>query len=85
MVRGITSASAVLATAAIGVLAGAGYLLVATVTTGLILLALEIRYLPLLSYLDSRRYLDRFRDDDAPPGARRWGRAGPPGPAKSTE
>ena len=85
MVRGITSASAVLATAAIGVLAGAGYLLVATAASALILLALEIRYLPILSYLDSRRYMDRFRDDDAPPGVRRWGRAGRPGPAKSGE
>lgn len=61
------------ATATIGVLAGAGYLLVATVATGLTLLALEIeiRYLPFVSSLDSRRYVGLFRNDDEPPGAPR--------------
>jgi hypothetical protein len=71
MPRGVTSASSVFATATIGVLAGAGYLLVAAVATGLTLLALEIRYLPFLSYLDSRRYIGMFRNDDEPPGAPR--------------
>jgi putative Mg2+ transporter-C (MgtC) family protein len=81
--RGVTSASSVFATATIGVLAGAGYLLVATVATGLTLLALEIRYLPFVSYLDSRRYVGLFRSDDEAPGAPR-----PPrdtGPADTTK
>jgi putative Mg2+ transporter-C (MgtC) family protein len=78
-VRGITSASAVLATATIGVLAGAGYLLAAAAATGLVLLALEIRYLPVLSYLDSRRYVGSVRTDDEPPGGRRMRRDRRPG------
>jgi putative Mg2+ transporter-C (MgtC) family protein len=68
--RGVTSASAVLATAAIGVVAGAGYLVVASAAAALVLFALEIRFLPVLSYLDSRRYVGSVRGDDAPPGVR---------------
>jgi putative Mg2+ transporter-C (MgtC) family protein len=71
VLRGLTSASAVLATAAIGVVAGAGYLVVAAVVAALVLLALEIRFLPGLSYLDSRRYVGSVRSDDQPPGERR--------------
>jgi putative Mg2+ transporter-C (MgtC) family protein len=79
VLRGVTSAAAVLATATIGVVAGAGYLLVATAATGLVLLALEIRYLPVLSYLDSRRYVGSVRSDDEPPGVRGVRRDRPPG------
>jgi putative Mg2+ transporter-C (MgtC) family protein len=78
-VRGFTSASAVLATATIGVLAGTGYLVVAAFTTALVLLALETRYLPVLNYLDSRRYTGRVRNDDDPPRAGRKHRRQPPG------
>jgi putative Mg2+ transporter-C (MgtC) family protein len=83
-VRGITSASAVLATATIGVLAGTGYLVVATVTTVLVLLALECRYLPVLKYLDSRRYVGRVRNDDEPPGTPRRRRHRPPESSEPT-
>src|SRR5713101_682253 len=69
--RGITSAAAVLASAAIGVAAGAGYPVLASVSAGLVLLTLEIRYVPLLRYLDSRRYVGSVRQDDAPPKNRR--------------
>jgi putative Mg2+ transporter-C (MgtC) family protein len=69
--RGLTSATAVLAAASIGVVAGAGYLVVALASTGLVLLALELRYLPMLSYLDSRRYVGLVRGDDEPPRRRR--------------
>jgi putative Mg2+ transporter-C (MgtC) family protein len=68
--RGITSATAVLAAAAVGVVAGAGYLIVAVVGTGLVLLILELRFIPVLSYLDGRRYEGRYRTDDDPPGVR---------------
>ena len=74
--RGITSATAVLAAAAVGVVAGAGYLNVAVVGTGLVLLILELRFIPVLSYLDGRRYEGKYRTDDDPPGVR-----GRPGPA----
>ena len=69
VLRGITSATAVLATATIGVLAGAGYLIVALVATGLVLFTLEVRFMPGLSYLDGRRYVGRWRSDDSPPMA----------------
>jgi len=77
-VRGITSATAVLATAAIGVAAGAGYPLLAAFTAGVVVLTLEVRYLPGLRYLDASRYVGRVRSDDdpAPPG-----RHGTPPPA----
>jgi putative Mg2+ transporter-C (MgtC) family protein len=84
VLRGVTSASAVLATATIGVVAGTGHLLVATATTGLVLLALECRYLPVLSYLDSRRYVGRVRSDDEPPGVPRVNRHRPPGSSEPT-
>ncbi len=70
VLRGITSATAVLATATIGVLAGAGYLIVALVATGLVLFTLEVRFMPGVNYLDGRRYLGRWRSDDDPPMAR---------------
>jgi hypothetical protein len=37
---------------------------VATVATALVLLALEIGHLPLLRYLDARRWQSRFRSDE---------------------
>jgi putative Mg2+ transporter-C (MgtC) family protein len=77
-VRGITSASAVLATATIGVLAGTGHLVVAAVTTAMVLLALEVRYVPVLQYLDSRRYVGLVANDDEPPAPPRRRRDRPP-------
>lgn len=77
-VRGITSASAVLATATIGVLAGTGHLVVAAVTSAMVLLALELRYLPVLHYLDSRRYVGMVRSDEDPPGTPQRRRDRPP-------
>jgi putative Mg2+ transporter-C (MgtC) family protein len=79
VLRGITSAAAVLATTTVGVVAGAGYPLLALVGTALALLVLEVRYLPGLRYLDARRYVGSVPGDDEPP--RPAGRAGgPPAP-----
>lgn len=77
MLRGITSAAAVFITAAIGVVAGAGYLWLAVAVTVFALLSLELRYLPVVRLLDARRYADRFAGDDDPP---RPARRPPPGP-----
>lgn len=66
-VRGITSAAAIFATAALGVVVGTGHLLLAALTTGAVLLLLELRHWPVLDRLDARRYADRFRKDDDPP------------------
>jgi putative Mg2+ transporter-C (MgtC) family protein len=67
MIRGLTTAAAIFAAAAIGAAAGEGRLLLATAATAIALLVLEIRYIPVLSLLDGRRWTNRFRDDDWPP------------------
>ena len=66
-VRGLTTAAAIFAAAAIGAAAGEGRLLLATVATFVALLVLELRYIQVLSLLDGRRWASRFRDDEAPP------------------
>ena len=67
IVRGLTSAAGIFAAAAIGAAAGEGRLALSALGTALALLALEIRYLPLLSLLDASRWADRFRSDDPDP------------------
>ena len=62
-VRGITSAAAIFATAAIGAAAGEGRLILAVVGTGLVLLCLEIPHIPGLRLLDATRWQHRFRPD----------------------
>ena len=74
LVRGLTTAAAIFAAAAIGAAAGEGRLLLATAATVMALLVLEIRYIKMLSLLEGRRWAGRFRDDEAPPQP---GRAAP--------
>src|SRR6478752_7289458 len=66
-VRGLTTAAASFATAAMTIVVGTGHVLLATLMSGGILLALELRDIPVLRFLDARRYQARFRNDDAPP------------------
>jgi putative Mg2+ transporter-C (MgtC) family protein len=66
-IRGLTTAAAIFAAAAIGAAAGEGRLLLATVATASALLVLEIRYIPVLRLLDGRRWASRFRHDEWPP------------------
>jgi putative Mg2+ transporter-C (MgtC) family protein len=77
-VRGVTTAAAIFATAAMTVVAGTGHLLLAALMTGGILLSLELRDIPVLRFLDARRYQQRFRNDDAPPLPARRDRPDPP-------
>ena len=67
-IRGITTASAIFATAGIGVVVGTGHLALGAATALGILLVLEIRNVPVLRRLDARRYQAAFRDDNDPPG-----------------
>jgi putative Mg2+ transporter-C (MgtC) family protein len=67
VVRGMTTAAAIFAAAAIGAAAGQGRLLVAVVATALALFVLEIRHLRWLSVLDGRRWAKYFPDDEPPP------------------
>jgi putative Mg2+ transporter-C (MgtC) family protein len=74
LIRGVTTASAIFATAGIGVVVGTGHLVLGAITAAGVLLVLEIRNIPLLRRLDARRYADAFRDDNEPPAP--LGRAG---------
>jgi putative Mg2+ transporter-C (MgtC) family protein len=65
VVRGITTAAAVFAAAAIGAAAGEGFLLAAVLGTVIVLLILEIRHIPGLRMLDAQRWSSRFADDEA--------------------
>jgi putative Mg2+ transporter-C (MgtC) family protein len=55
-VRGLTTAAAIWSTAAVGMLAGAGELMIATLVTGMVILILEFEFLPLIGRLDARRW-----------------------------
>jgi putative Mg2+ transporter-C (MgtC) family protein len=63
VVRGLTTAAAIWAMAAVGVAAGAGRLVMATLTTALVLFALELRQIPGIRILDARRYATRMESD----------------------
>jgi putative Mg2+ transporter-C (MgtC) family protein len=67
LVRGVTTASAIFAIAAIGVVVGTGHLVVGAVTTAGVLLILELRNIPGIRLFDARRYQHSFRDDNEPP------------------
>ncbi|HEV7208428.1 MAG TPA: MgtC/SapB family protein [Mycobacteriales bacterium] len=67
VVRGVTTAAAIFATAAIGAAAGEGQLLVATAATVLVLVSLELPHTPGLRLLDAARYESRFTPDNPPP------------------
>jgi putative Mg2+ transporter-C (MgtC) family protein len=71
-VRGLTTAATIFAAAAIGVVVGYGHLLLAALTTALLLLTLELHHIPFLRWLDARTYSDRFENDQEwqppPPG-----------------
>lgn len=67
LIHGITTASAIFATAGIGVVVGTGHLTLGAVTAVAVLLVLEIRNIPVLRRLDARRYEASFRDDNEPP------------------
>lgn len=64
VVKGLTTASAIFAAAAIGAAAGQGRLLVAGVATALALFVLEIRHLKMLNFLDGRRWARYFSNDE---------------------
>ncbi|HVU73270.1 MAG TPA: MgtC/SapB family protein [Mycobacteriales bacterium] len=73
-VHGVTTASTVFATAAMGVVVGMGHLLIGTLVAALMVLSLELRFLPVIRLLDARRYQDRFGNDEDPPRRRHTSR-----------
>lgn len=70
MIRGVTSAAAIFAATGVGVVAGTGHHWLAVFVALLIVLDLELRYVPVLNRLDAHRYADRMADeaDDEPGG-----------------
>ena len=68
--QGLTTAGALWAMVAVGVLAGTGRLLLSTVTAIAVVFVLEMRYVPGLRRIDARRHTDKLRQDaDEPPSA----------------
>jgi putative Mg2+ transporter-C (MgtC) family protein len=67
VVRGVTTAAAIFATAAVGAAAGEGRLLIATTATILVLVSLELPHVPGLKLFDAARYESRFAPDNPPP------------------
>jgi putative Mg2+ transporter-C (MgtC) family protein len=63
VVRGLTTAAAIWSAAAVGVIAGGGRLVLAALSTSLVLLALELREIPGLRLLDARRYAPKMPRD----------------------
>ena len=55
-IRGLTTAAAIWSTAAVGMLAGVGELLIAALVTGMVILILEFEFLPVIGRLDARRW-----------------------------
>ncbi|GAA2057852.1 hypothetical protein GCM10009839_79260 [Catenulispora yoronensis] len=66
-VKGLTTAATIFAAAAVGAACGFGRLLLGVGGTGLVLLALEVRHIPVLKFADGRRWASRFRNDEAVP------------------
>jgi putative Mg2+ transporter-C (MgtC) family protein len=82
ILRGLTTAATIWAAAAIGVVAGLGHLLLATILSAFVLVDLELRYIPGLRSLDARRWRERFTSDLMPPAPlhrRKGARAQKPG------
>ena len=69
-VHGVTTAATVFATAAMGLVVGMGHLLIGCLVAALMLVALELRFVPIVRLLDARRYQDRFGNDEDPPRQR---------------
>jgi putative Mg2+ transporter-C (MgtC) family protein len=59
LVRGLTSAATIFSAAAIGIVVGYGHLLLGALTAMIILLTLELRYIPFLRHLDASSHAHR--------------------------
>jgi len=64
--HGVTTAATIIGAAGIGAAAGEGQVWLCCVATTLMLLVLEIRYIPGLRVLDARRWSHKFRSDSDP-------------------
>jgi putative Mg2+ transporter-C (MgtC) family protein len=78
--KGLTTAAAVWAVSAVGIVVGIGHLLLGVAITGLLIFVLEVRYLPGLGWLDPDWGSARFKHDpdDEPPPTEATGETQPP-------
>ena len=67
VVVGVTTAATIFTVAGLGVVAGAGHLVLAAVLGAMAVLVLETRHLPFLRVLDARRYARMFPPDEDMP------------------
>ncbi|MDQ1402531.1 MAG: putative Mg2+ transporter-C (MgtC) family protein [Actinomycetota bacterium] len=79
MIYGVTTAAAIFASAAIGVVVGYGHLVLGAVTMVGVLFILELPHVRVLSFLDARRYHKRFAEDFEPPPENAQERPSPTG------
>lgn len=63
LIRGITTAAAIFATAGLAAAAGEGYILLSVLGTVLAIVILEIRHVKYLRLLDARYWAPHFKDD----------------------
>lgn len=63
VVRGVTTAATIFATAGIGIVVGYGHLLLAVISTAMFLLTLELQHIPFLRFMDAESYAARFQND----------------------
>ena len=66
-VHGLTTAAAIWAMVAVGVLAGVGHPALAAGVTVLILLLLELPFAPIIRFVDPKRLAGRFRSEPGSP------------------
>lgn len=66
-VQGLTTAAAIWAVTAVGVIVGTGHFILGGLTAGLYLVILEIRSIPLLRRLDAGRWARRFSKESQKP------------------
>jgi len=74
VVKGVTTAAAIFASAALGAAAGEGQLALAAMATALVIFCLELQHIPALQVLDARHWQHRFADDKPPMGIADTGR-----------
>ena len=65
-VKGLTTAATIFAASAVGAACGFGRLALGIGGTVLVLLALEVRHIPILKFADGRRWAPRFANDEVP-------------------
>lgn len=65
LIKGVTTAATIFATAGVGVVVGYGHLVLGAIVSAGLLLTLELQHIPYLNWLDAQHYRGRFEVDAA--------------------